>query len=302
MDEYKKIIKSAKTRNRILNALRFLPDKIMLKIQYRIKLKRNLNLNNPIRYTEKIQWYKMNWRNPVMHQCVDKYKVREYVNNKGLGHILVNLLGHFKNVDEIKWNNLPDRFVIKTTHGGGGVNVVICNDKNKINFNELKEKLFFKNQPVKTNTGGREWAYYSLNPSIIVEELLINTDCPEAGVTDYKIFCFNGKPEYIIVDVDRYIGHKRNFYDTNWNNLHIVSDCPAVVKDIPKPNNLDEMLEIASKLSKEFPHVRVDLYNLDGEIYFGELTFYPWSGYVQFYPDSFDFDLGKKFILPEKMR
>lgn len=127
----------------------------------------------------------------------------------------------------------------------------------------------------------------------------MDPDHPEAGVNDYKIFCYNGKPKYIIVDVDRYIGHKRNFYDAEWNNLHITSDCPAAEREIPRPENMEEMLKVAAKLSEGFPYVRVDLYNLRGKIYFGELTFYPWSGYVKYTPDEADRMFGEDFELVE---
>lgn len=292
---YKKIIKNPTARARILDLLRFIPDKLMLKIQYRIKTGRSLDLKNPRRYTEKLQWYKLNYRNPLMHQCVDKYKVREYVESKGLSNILVGLIGKYNAVDEIDWESLPNQFVIKTTNGGGGLNVVVCSNKTTFDINCAKEKL--KCKQVKTRSGGREWAYYGLEPGIVVEELLINNDNPTAGINDYKFFCYNGKPEYIVVDVDRYIGHKRNFYDCEWNNLYIESDCSSLDRIIKKPKNLDIMLEIASKLSEDFPYVRVDLYNCEGKIYFGEMTFYPWSGYVLFSPDEFDFIFGKDFKL-----
>ena len=232
-----------------------------------------------------------------MHQCVDKYSVREFVKSKGLEHTLVELYGKYSSVEEIDVSQLPDKFVMKTTNGGGGNNVVLCSDKSKFDINSVREQLH--STKIKSRTAGREWAYYGLEPGIIVEELLINKHNPEAGVNDYKIFCYNGVPEYIIVDTDRYIGHKRNFYDTKWNNLNITSDCPSTDSTIPKPEALDDMLKIAAKLSEDFPFVRVDLYNQDEKIYFGELTFYPWSGYVQFEPDSVDYILGEKFILPK---
>ena len=299
--DYKKIFKTGKSRALILNALRIVPDSVMLPFQYRIKLGRKLNLKNPQRFTEKLQWYKMYYRNPVMHQCVDKYRVREYIKAKGLEDILVPLIARYDSIEEVEWDKLPGQFVMKTTHGGGGLNVLICSDKAKLDFIEIKNKLSFKNEPVKNNTLGREWAYYGLQPGLVVEELLVNQDNPAAGMNDYKIFCYNGKPKYIVVDVDRYIGHKRNFYDVEWNNLHIGSDCPASDRDIEKPVGFEKMLEIAGKLSEGFPYVRVDLYNNGGKIYFGELTFYPWSGYVQFEPDEADFEFGKQFVLPEKM-
>lgn len=299
MNEYKNLIKSADTRRFILDALSILPDCLMLPLQYRIKLGRRLNLKSPKRFTEKIQWYKMNYRNPIMHQCVDKYKVREFVKDRGLEEILVPLIGKYDSIDQIEWEKLPDQFVIKTTHGGGGLNVVICDNKSLLDKEELNKKLRCSPVPVKPNTMGREWAYYSLKPGIVVEKLLINSANPAAGINDYKIFCYDGHAEYIIVDVDRYIGHKRNFYDREWNNLYVTSDCPASDFEIEKPDNLEQMLAIAEKLSVGFPFVRVDLYNVDGCIFFGELTFYPWSGYVQFIPDKWDYIFGKSFMIDD---
>lgn len=297
MDGYKNIIKSAALRRKILNFMRFVPDSIMLKLQYRIKLHRSLNLKHPQRFTEKIQWYKLNYRNPVMHQCVDKYLVRDFVKSKGLENILIPLLGRYRTIQDVNFENLPNSFVLKTTHGGGGLNVVVCPDKANLNVDELKEKLSFPLHKVKSRTMGREWAYYGLTPGLVAEELLVNTENPEAGVNDYKIFCYKGKPEYLVVDVDRYIGHKRNFYKADWTRMNVSSDCPQADRDISKPENFDEMLKIAAKLSEDFPFVRVDLYNVSGKIYFGELTFYPWSGYVQFTPDVVDELLGVKLFL-----
>lgn len=231
-----------------------------------------------------------------MQHCVDKYQVREYVRNKGFEHSLVKLIAKYDSIESVDWDMLPEKFVIKTTNGGGGLNVVICEDKKKLDIESLRETLHCKT--INSRTGGREWAYYGLKPGIVIEKLLVNEENPKAGINDYKIFCYGGKAKYIIVDVDRYIGHKRNFYDTNWKNLHIVSDCPASDKEIERPENFNEMIKIAEKLSEDFPYVRVDLYNISGKIFFGELTFYPWSGYVQFEPDEFDYELGKMFILP----
>lgn len=297
MNEYKKIIKSPKARAYVLNALSFLPDSVMLKIQYKIKTGRKLNLETPQRFTEKIQWYKMNYRNPVMHECVDKYKVRNFVKRCGLEEILVPIIGKYDSIEDIDWDELPETFVMKTTHGGGGLNVVVCQDKNRLDRSEIMEKMSSGNKPFRKNSGGREWAYYGLQPGIVVEELLVNSENPEVGINDYKIFCYDGKPEYIAVDVDRYIGHKRNIYDREWNNLHVASDCPVCNWEIVKPRNFERMMEIAAKLSAEFPFVRVDLYNIGEKIYFGELTFYPWSGYVLYEPDEWDFRFGEAIPL-----
>ncbi len=298
--DYKKIFKSTASRAFVLGLLRFVPSKTMLKMQYKIKLGRKLNIKNPQRFTEKLQWYKLYYRNDDMHRCVDKYFVREYIKQKGLEDILVKLYGYYPNIEKVDFNALPEQFVIKTTNGGGGLNVAIVTNKEK--FLKSNDKKNLKAKKFRSGTGGREWAYYGLQPGIVVEELLVNDKNPAAGIEDYKLFCFNGKVECIVVDADRYIGHKRNFYDREWNDLQITSDCPALDRKFEKPENLDEMIKIAEKLSEGFPFVRVDLYSVEGKIYFGELTFYPWSGYVQYEPDAFDFTLGEKFILPPKAK
>lgn len=292
---YKSIIKSQKLRFAILSCLKFVPDKVMLGMQYYIKLNRKINWNNPIRFTEWIQCYKANYRNPLMPQCVDKYEVREYVKNKGLTEILIPNYGVFDSADDIDFESLPQRFVIKTTDGGGGQNLIICKDKSKLDIASTVTQL--KSWKDKKNVdAGREWAYTGIKKSrITIEEYLENPTNPEAGISDYKIFCFGGKPHYIIYDCDRYVDHKRNIYDTDWNRIYVNTDCAQKDEDIPSPHNLDRLLNVAAKLSEDFPFVRVDLYNINGKIYFGELTFYPWSGYVRFFPDSFDFELGKLF-------
>ena len=295
MFDYKKIFRSQKLRFAILSCLSFVPDKAMLKLQYKIKSGRNLNWNNPQRFTEYLQLYKAKYRNPEMFRCVDKLTVREYVKEKGQQDILNVILGVYADASEIDFSRLPQKFVIKTTNGGGGENVLICKDKKSLDQNKVIERVngWLK---LKTVNPGREWAYNGITePKIIIEELLEDDSNPDGGIDDYKILCFNGEPKIVIFDCDRYIGHKRNFYDTGWNLLDVSSDCPNKVEPVAPPKNLDKMLSIAKVLSKDFPFVRVDLYNIKGKIYFGELTFYPWSGYVQFTPDSFDFQLGDYF-------
>lgn len=292
---YKKIFRSQKLRFLILRYLSFVSDKRMLSWQYKIKLGRNLNFKKPDRYTEKLQLYKMYYRNPLLGECVDKYNVRKYIESKGLSDILNTLYGVYDEVADIDFNKLPNKFVVKSTDGGGGENILICKDKEKLDIESTKRILKgWKNK--KDINAGREWAYTQIDKSrYIIEQLLINENNPKAGISDYKIFCFNGKPYCIVYDIDRYIGHKRNFYDTNWNCLNVSSDCPNFVDDKVKPEGLKEMLLVAEKLSSDFPFVRVDLYYLNHQVYFGELTFYPWSGYVQFDPDEFDFVLGNLF-------
>ncbi len=292
---YKKIIKSRRFRFLILRLLLFIPDKMMISIQYYIKLGRAINWKNPQRYTEKIQKYKLVYRNEILGQCVDKYEVRKYILGKGLGGILNDLYGVYDRAEEIDFENLPQKFVIKTTDGGGGNTIIICTDKKALDIKSTIKRVNSWLNAKEVNAG-REWAYTKIQKSrIVVEKFLENYNNPEAGIEDFKILCFHGKPEYVIVDTDRYIGHKRDFYDLNWNKLNIKSDCMQLEDEYPKPTNLSQMLEVAKVLSEDFPAVRVDLYNVSGKIIFGELTFYPWSGYVQFDPDEFDYELGEKF-------
>lgn len=297
MNLYKKFL-SKRIRFAVLSFFRFIPDKQMLQFQYLMKHHRWLNLDNPQRYTEKIQWYKLYYRNDKMPICVDKYRVREYIENKGLSRILVKLYGVYDNVNDISFDTLPPKFVLKTTNGSG--TNIICRDKTKISKQEIFERVgrFLKQSKA---SAGREWAYTLGAPKIIIEELLEDPNTLDGCISDYKFLCFNGKPEYVVLDVDRFTNHKRNIYDARWNDLHISSDCPCITDYIiEKPSNYDKMLEVASKLCEDFPAVRVDLYNINGNIYFGELTFFPWSGYVQYNPDSFDFEMGDKFILPKR--
>ena len=299
--DYKKIFKSRNLRFKILNLLSWVPDKTMIKIQYRIKTGRKLNLKNPQRFTEKLQWYKLYYRNPIMKQCVDKYEVRKYVETKGLDYVLNECYGIYNSPDEIDFNKLPKKFVIKTTAGGGGNNIIICDDKNKFDKEESIKKL---NEWIKLNPKkafGREWAYEGNINRIVIEKLLEGNDENLSGINDYKFFCYSGKVKYIVFDGDRYVKHKRSFYDENWNYIDVQSDCEKLENIIQKPEMLDEMKNIAEKLSRDFPFVRVDLYCINKKITFGELTFYPWGGYVQYNPDEFDYKLGEKILLKERL-
>lgn len=297
MNIYKKFLPK-KCRFALLRFLKFIPDKQMIQFQYWMKNHRKLNLENPQRYTEKIQWYKLYYRNELMPICVDKYRVREYIESKHLSDILVKLYGVYDNVEDISFNLLPNRFVLKTSNGSG--TNIICKNKNEISKEVIVERVYrFLRQS--HASAGREWAYALGSPKIIIEELLEDPNTTDGSVSDFKFLCFNGQPEYIVLDIDRFTNHKRNIYDVQWNDLHIESDCPCINdRTIERPANLGKMIEIATNLCEDFPAVRVDLYNINGRIYFGELTFFPWSGYVRYKPDSFDYEMGKKFILPQR--
>ena len=293
--DYKKILKSQSSRFIILKALSWVPDTIMVRLQYRIKVGRWPNLKRPTRYTEKLQLYKMKYRNPLMFQCVDKYEVREYIKAKGLGDTLVPLIGVYDDVKDIPFEDLPNKFVLKTTDGGGGRAVLVVKDKGAIDWNTKKVEINeWKN--VKDVNPGREWAYTGIKKSrFIVEEFI---DSGTSMLTDYKFFCFYGEPQYLYVVTERNPGvsAKIGVYDIKFNKLP-VARCDEKKQEyaVSKPVNYEEMVKVARQLSKDFPHVRVDLYNVGGKIYFGELTFYDGSGYFNYEPDEFDIQLGSYF-------
>lgn len=300
---YKKVFKSRKTREKILRVLSFVPDELMLKIQYRIKLGRSLNLKNPKRYTEKLQWYKLYYWDAIMTDCVDKYEVRTYIKDCGLEEILNECYGVFSSPQEIDLDKLPDAFVLKDTMGSGGNSVIIVQDKKTVNWTEICDMLQeWVDVPINEKHMGREKVYSQRKHRIIVEKLL---KLDESGdLPDYKFFCFNGEI-FCSYMMENYTMHhsegRMGFFDRDFNLLPVCRKDFEAIKEQPnKPKNYEKMIEIAESLSKRFPHVRVDLYNINGEIFFGELTFFNASGYMEFEPDEFDYMIGDKFILPEK--
>ena len=300
--DYKKILKSRKLRLAILDVLSFVPDKPMIQLQYRIKTGRKLNLKNPQRYTEKLQWYKLYYRDPLMAQCVDKYEVRKYVTSLGLGHILNECYGVFDKPEDIDFDKLPNQFVLKDTLGGGGNSVIICKDKSKADLNSYISQM---NEWVHTKvipSGGREWVYYEHKKphKIICEQLLV---CDNGDLPDYKFYCFNGKCFVYYVREDYMQNHRNGkmaFFDNNNFQMRNLSldYCVSSKQKILPPENIEQMKEISEKLAKRFPHVRVDLYFVNHNVCFGELTFFNASGYFNFEPDEFDYVLGERFILP----
>lgn len=294
--DYKKIISSERTRFAILQALSFIPDSWMTKLQYRIKMGFWPDFKHPQRYTEKIQLYKMRYRNPIMFSCVDKYEVRQFVKNKGLDNILKTCYGVYDKAEEIVFATLPSKFVAKTTGGGGGKNVLIVREKDE---KEWQKQLFFLKEWSNTVAAsfGREWAYDGIKRNrILIEELLEDPNNADGSIDDYKFMCFNGKFRCLWVDKGRYSDHHRGFWDENLNFLDgIYSDHETFSVPPKLPDNIQDMVKIAGKLSEDFPHARIDLYNIQGRIVFGEITFYSFSGYVRFTPDEFDFRLGSYF-------
>lgn len=273
-------------------------DERFLKIKYFLIFGKKLKLNNPKTFNEKLQWLKLYNRNPQYTNMVDKYKVKEYISNLIGKEYLIPTLGIYDNFDDIDFEKLPNEFVMKCTHDSGSI--LICKDKSTIDIKKAK-KQFSKTMKHNFFFFGREWAYKNVKPRIIVEKYMEDESLSE--LKDYKVFNFNGQPKLIQVDFNRFSGHKRNMYNTEWERL----DMNLVYKinkdiQIEKPQNLKKILELASILSKNSPFMRTDFYVINDRIYFGEITFYPESGFGKFNPEEYDKILGDLIELPEEKR
>jgi hypothetical protein len=279
-----------------------LPDKPYIKLLYRLKMKKKLNLKKPTTFNEKLQWLKLYDRNPLYTKLVDKYEVKKYVADKIGSEHVIKLLGVWDKFEEINFDKLPNQFVLKTNHGCGGS--YICKDKTKLDKKKVEKTI---NKSLRHNyfKYSREWPYKNVKRRIIAEEYMVDESGTE--LKDYKFFCFNGKVKAMYVARDRNIENiKFDFFDDNFNRLPIVQHYPNSDLEIKKPNNFEEMKEFASELSKGIPQVRVDFYNINGKIYFGEFTFYHFGGKERFKPDKWDktfgdwIDLSKAYIYKEK--
>ena len=254
------------------------------------------DLENPKTFSEKQQWYKLNEKNPLMEKCADKVDVREYVTECGYGHLLNDIYGVYDSVKELPIKDLPKKCVIKGAHGSG-FNLIV-RDKSKVKWGVWKKimKSWLKQD---IYWSGREWVYKNLKKRLVVEKYL---EDKSGGLLDYKFFCFNGKPRFMQLEVGRYTANNtRNFYDMDWNLMPFGKELehnPNI--EVEKPEGFEEMKEIAEKLSKPFTFVRVDLYQVGGKIYFGELTFFPAGGAPDFKPIEYNkivgdmWDIGKK--------
>ncbi len=270
-----------------------LPEKTLAKRTFKRRLGYPLNLESPKTFNEKMMWLKLNDRTALHTQCADKYKVREYVAEKLGEEYLIPMVFQSYDAADLRPENFPDHpFIIKTNHDSSGG--VIVRDKSEVNWPELRHDFAKK---LKTNYfyGSGEWQYKNIRPCIVAENLLKGED---GGVPpDYKLFCFHGKVKYIQLDLDRDTVHKRNMYDTDWNLLEF-KYLYENGKHLKKPHKLDEMIRLAEIVAKDFVFVRVDFYNIEDKVYFGEITFHPESGMGKFVPEKWDAELGELLTLP----
>ncbi len=273
----------------------FLPDSIYLKIKYYYHFKKLPNLQKPQTFNEKLQWLKLYDRNPLYTTMVDKVKVKEYVGTRVGEEYIIPTLGVWERAEEITFDSLPVQFVIKCNHDSHGV--IVCKDKSKLDVEVVKSRLE-KRLSVSGYSYGREWPYKNVERRILAEQLISD----ESGeLLDYKIHCFNGEPKFVLVCQDRFseTGLKEDFYDLSWNVMDVERPNVKHGTSIEKPARLDEMIDLARTLSKGIPFLRTDFYYTQGKILFGELTFFPASGFQRFVPDKYDEIFGSWIQLPK---
>ena len=266
---------------------------------YKEKFGKTINWDNPQTFNEKLQWLKLYYHNPLMTQCADKVAVREYIAQRIGEEYLVPSLGVYSSPDEIDFDALPDRFVLKVNWGSG--KNIICKDKSTLDISEAKKQLQQWMEP-KSNLyfSHLEWCYKNIVPKILCEQYIEN-DSSNHDIYDYKFFCLNGKVAYIMFLAERQIGLKMAFYDTQWNKQDFVYSFPMYQKNVSKPENLQQMIHAAETLAKEFPVARVDFFRMnDGKFYAGEITFYSAAGYCKWEPPEWNMKLGQMLHLPDK--
>ena len=276
--------------------MRYIPDKTYLQIYYFLQFGKLCDFKNPTTFNEKLNWLKINNRDSLYTKLVDKYEVKEYVEKVIGGGYTIPTLGVWEHFDDINFDMLPDQFVLKCTHDSEGL--VIVKDKSKMDKNAAREKI---ETALRHNFYyvGREWPYKNVHPRIIAEQYM--EDHIDKELRDYKFYCFDGIPKIMYIASNRNSGHVNfDFYDMEFNHLDITQKYPNASEPLRKPKHFKDMIGLAKKLSNGFPHVRVDFYEVDRKVYFGELTFFSMSGLTPFKPAKWDKIMGSWLKLPQK--
>lgn len=291
-------------REQLMNSLlssffTWLPDKLYIQLSFRFSMGFWPDLKNPKTYSEKINWLKLYYRKPEYTQLVDKYAVKDYVAKKIGKEFVIPTLGVWDRPEDIEWEKLPSQFVLKTTHGGGNSGVVICKDKGIFDKQTAIIKMR-KSLQQDIYKKFKEWPYKNVPRRIIAEEFVEDEKMGE--LADYKFFCFDGKVKALFVATER---QKReepffNFFDEKYNSLDLKQGHPCAIVPPAKPELFDQMIVIAEQLSQGIPHVRVDLYQVNGRVFFGELTLYHFGGVVPFEPKEWDYRFGSYLNLPRQ--
>ncbi|MGL5228979.1 MAG: ATP-grasp fold amidoligase family protein [Bacteroidales bacterium] len=277
----------------IKNYFSWLPDKFYLSLRFRCQMGYWIDWKNPKTFSEKIQWLKLYNRKPEYTQMVDKFAVKDFVEKKIGQEYIIPTLGVWDKVESIEWSKLPNQFVMKTTHGGGGSGVIVCRDIENLD-KDASSKILNSSLDVDIYLNLREWPYKNVKKRIIAEKYLEENFNENSELKDYKFFCFNGKVEFFKIDFNRFINHKANYFLPDGKILPFGEiSCPPdfdVILDMP--SKLNKMLSLASKLAEDLPFIRVDFYEVNGSIYFGEMTFYPASGMGRFTDEIWDLKIG----------
>ena len=274
-------------------------DKEFLQRYWKARFGVELNLKNPQTFFEKIQWLKLYNRKPEYTIMVDKYTAKKYVADKIGKQYIIPTLGVWNKFEDIDFDKLPNQFVLKCTHDSRGL--VICRDKSKLDIKAAQKKIS-RSLNINYYMCGREWAYKNVKPRIIAEKYM--EDSQSEDLRDYKFFCFNGEPAFCQVVSDRTTNESIDFFDMEWNHQEFTGlslpSKPFSSSPVPVPAQFEEMKKIAKILAEKIPFVRVDLYEVNGKVYFGELTLYPASGFGSFEPDKYNLIVGKMLKLPKK--
>lgn len=269
---------------------KWMGDETYLKIAYFLRMGKKLNLDNPVTYSEKLQWLKINDRKSIYTDMVDKYEAKRYVAGIIGEEYIIPTLGVWDKFDDIDFDKLPNQFVLKCTHDSGGL--VICSDKSRFDKQKAKKKI---EKCLKNNFywGHREWPYKNIKPRIIAEEYMENA--ATGDLPDYKFFAFDGEVKALFIATERQkkgAETKFDFFDEEYNHLPFTNGHPNADVLPTKPERFDEMKALAAKISRGFPQLRVDFYEVDGKVYFGEITFFHWSGMTPFKPEEWDYKFG----------
>lgn len=296
MNTFKRIATSI-----LFKYFKWLPDELYIRILFRLRMGYSLDLKTPRTFSEKLQWLKLYDRRPEYTQMVDKAAVKDYVTAIIGQEYIIPTIGVWDKPEDIEWEKLPDQFVLKTTHGGGNSGVVICRDKTTFDRHAALKKLSDSMQQ-DIYYKLKEWPYKNVPRRIIAEEYIQ----PQEGTNDlpdYKFFCFDGEVKALFIGTERSTGDvKFDYFDADFNHLDLIQTHALSGKVFNKPDNFDKMKELASKLSEGIPNIRIDLYNVDGKIYFGEMTFYHHGGIVPFHPESWDYEFGSWINLPNEAK
>lgn len=272
---------------------KFLTDKQFLSMKFQYIFGKKIDWKNPISFNEKLQWLKVYDRNPKYTILVDKYEVKKYIAKQIGEEYVIPIIGVWDKFENVDFEELPEQFVLKCTHDSGGL--VICRDKKSLDYEAVRDKI---TNSLSNNYyfSGREWPYKNVKPRIIAEQYMAD------DLRDYKLFCFNGTPRMTLVCSERFSGGglKEDFYDEEWKHLDVQRPTHGnSVYPIERPKQYELMKKLASKLSEKIPFSRIDFYEIDDKVYFGEITFYPASGFEGFVPEEWDLKLGEWLKLPE---